>query len=90
MKFTQIFRWTNTRIAKDELEIDRRLWRNLARLALCLTNKRGYYPRLESNISRPYWRRIQRSGETRSHILQKSVRCPGRYYLKGKNLSGIV
>ena len=28
---------------KDVIEIDRRLWRNLARLALCLANKRGHH-----------------------------------------------
>jgi hypothetical protein len=44
MKFTQSFRWIKIRIAKDELEIDRRFWRNLARLALCLANKRGNIP----------------------------------------------
>jgi len=29
--------------AKDVIEIDRRLWRNLARLALYLANKRGHH-----------------------------------------------
>ena len=28
---------------KDVIEIDRRLWRNLARLALCLANKQGHH-----------------------------------------------
>jgi hypothetical protein len=28
---------------KDVIEIDRRLWRNLAHLALYLANKRGYH-----------------------------------------------
>ena len=29
--------------AKDGIEIDRRLWRNLARLAVYLANKRGHH-----------------------------------------------
>ena len=41
IKFAQIFREIKSRIAEDELEIDRRLWRNLARLALYLADKRS-------------------------------------------------